>query len=698
MYKFTLLIAVSLLPITLFAQTLVGSWQFNGNTNDASGNNLNASNHGATLTAGQAGVSNTAYQFNGLSTYMEVPYNALLDLTTWTMQATIRIDSFNPSTCQGEFIATRGTSYGYDAYSMGINDNAHDNSCNVYSPNYTEFTPGAAGSTSTGWHDANYIQLHAWYCHTVTYNGSVLKIYQNGVAVDSVPWTNQYNYGTTQPTLVFGYYPLGGSNYPYWFNGAIDNFSIWNGVLSDAAIVSNCGALAVTANSITITQPFIDTNHCTGSSINLLYTTTGVFNTGNIFTAQLSNATGSFASPLAIGIATSQGSGTINCIIPVGTPSGSGYRVRIISSTPADSSNNNGINIHIGTLQSTTISSNSPLCPGDSIKITGSNLNNSATFTWTGPNSYISTSQIVTVSNASSVNSGWYHLTTVSSGCIHKDSTDVVLNSGGIPPNVSLNSNVPESVCPGTHGLFTVTATNTGASPIYLWYVNGGLQSGPTTTYSPSLGFVDGETVLCKIVNTTSQCVLSDTGTSNTITIHVYTVTTPVVSVSSSPSVYTPRTLVTFTAHVTGGGPAYGFQWLLNGATITGANTSSFITAQVSESDKVSVKVLSVGPCATDSVSSNVINVGLQQALAMNSEIALYPNPNNGTFIIAGSVKGATASVLVVNSIGQTVYRRNILISNNYINEPISISGLASGSYYVQIEGAQTTVLKFNID
>lgn len=72
MRKYILLVAVILLSNhPLFSQVpsyvptngLVGYWPFSGNANDQSGNNLNGTVTGATLTADRNGVANSAYQF-----------------------------------------------------------------------------------------------------------------------------------------------------------------------------------------------------------------------------------------------------------------------------------------------------------------------------------------------------------------------------------------------------------------------------------------------------------------------------------------------------------------------------------------------------------------------------------------------------------------------------------------------------------
>lgn len=73
---------------------------------------------------------------------------------------------------------------------------------------------------------------------------------------------------------------------------------------------------------------------CAGGTLTVPFTATGSFDAGNIFTAQLSDATGSFNAPVTIGSLASGTSGSIVCTIPPGTPPGAGYRVRVVSSAP----------------------------------------------------------------------------------------------------------------------------------------------------------------------------------------------------------------------------------------------------------------------------------------------------------------------------------------------------------------------------
>lgn len=89
---------------------------------------------------------------------------------------------------------------------------------------------------------------------------------------------------------------------------------------------------------------------CVGSTVQVVYTATGTWGPGNVFTAELSDATGSFAAPVAIGSIASTTPMPITDTIPVGTAAGTGYRIRVTASTPATigSANAQDITISIG--------------------------------------------------------------------------------------------------------------------------------------------------------------------------------------------------------------------------------------------------------------------------------------------------------------------------------------------------------------
>lgn len=110
------------------------------------------------------------------------------------------------------------------------------------------------------------------------------------------------------------------------------SFNTW--YLDDVSVT--CGTPApntITTGSIT-GSPF-SIQCATNDNGTVAFISTDVFGAGNIYTAQLSDASGSFSFPVNIGTLTSTAnSGTINITIPAGTPSGSNYKIRVISSNP----------------------------------------------------------------------------------------------------------------------------------------------------------------------------------------------------------------------------------------------------------------------------------------------------------------------------------------------------------------------------
>jgi hypothetical protein len=71
------------------------------------------------------------------------------------------------------------------------------------------------------------------------------------------------------------------------------------------------------------------------------------FPAANIYSVELSNASGSFASPVVIGTRTSIIPAAITCTMPLGTPAGAGYRIRMSASSPAVTGPDNGSNIAV---------------------------------------------------------------------------------------------------------------------------------------------------------------------------------------------------------------------------------------------------------------------------------------------------------------------------------------------------------------
>jgi len=109
---------------------------------------------------------------------------------------------------------------------------------------------------------------------------------------------------------------------------------------------SECFTVESCPNTITTLAPVVtyDSNAvCVNSVIDVPFFSTGVFNAGNVYTAELSDSTGSFDDPSIIGTFSSSATfdpalgsppGTVSGIVPT-VPPGCNYYIRVVSSNPA---------------------------------------------------------------------------------------------------------------------------------------------------------------------------------------------------------------------------------------------------------------------------------------------------------------------------------------------------------------------------
>jgi hypothetical protein len=113
---------------------------------------------------------------------------------------------------------------------------------------------------------------------------------------------------------------------------------------------------------------------CAGRTFTTTFEIQGAFGQGNVFTAQLSDASGSFASPVVVGQQPFADIQNIEIMFPYDTPGGSGYRLRVVSSNPARVYPDNGRNFTIKAAPQPTITPNGPttFCPGTQVLLTAS--------------------------------------------------------------------------------------------------------------------------------------------------------------------------------------------------------------------------------------------------------------------------------------------------------------------------------------
>jgi hypothetical protein len=122
------------------------------------------------------------------------------------------------------------------------------------------------------------------------------------------------------------------------------------------------------------------------------------------------------------------------------------------------------------------------------------------------------------------------------------------------------------------------------------------------------------------------------------------------------------------------------YQWLYNNTPLAGDTNRVLV---VTQNGNYRVLVYDANGCLDTSAVFNVQHVGVND-IAGNESIKLYPNPNNGSFILetSGAVR---AEFTVVDMLGRIVKEDMILSDKQSVN----MSDISAGVYYLQIKGAQ---------
>lgn len=211
-------------------------YPFNGNANDVSGNNNNPSFNNATLTTDYYGKPNSAYYFNGVDNYMRIPNSATINTTgPISICAWIKPVGFYKGKCHGNRIIMKGDAdYLTGNYFLTYDDNLYTSGQNCFTStvdtiHQTLYAP------STGvlpQNDTPYIQMNVWSSLVYTYDGDRAKLYINcklvlDYPVKNLTFTNSYD-------LFFG--KMNNAQYPYWFNGVLDEVRIYDRPLDESEV------------------------------------------------------------------------------------------------------------------------------------------------------------------------------------------------------------------------------------------------------------------------------------------------------------------------------------------------------------------------------------------------------------------------------------------------------------------------------
>ena len=297
---------------------------------------------------------------------------------------------------------------------------------------------------------------------------------------------------------------------PYNWGVSFANDKLW---VSDGSSWYSYKVLNYGLQTSSISGPF-----CDNSTVSINFTINALtFNSGNVFTAQLSDANGNFSSPVSLGSVTSTSAATISGTIPSNTMPGGNYRIRVVSSNPVQTGADNGTNITIN-VPDVNLGPDASFCPGDTVTLTAPL--GVLSYNWSSGG----TNQTLAVTAA-----GTYSVTVSNSVC---SKADTIVISTLTSPTPSLSDTV--SVCSSSTvlnpGSYSSYVWNTGATSSTLAASNSGVYSvtvtGTNSCTAEDVSFVNliqpqissGDTAICSgdslELNSTVGCYFSLTNIS----------------------------------------------------------------------------------------------------------------------------------------------------------------------------------------
>jgi hypothetical protein len=223
---------------------LVAYYPFNGNANDESGNANHGTVNGPTLTSAGFGNLGSAYFFDGIDDYVEIPNSPSLNpideitMAAWIYWEGPRYGTLATYDAQ-RIISKRGTgTYNSESYALwidgagGSEDIDEKNRGNIAIRFDAAYTPYHRQITFD--YSLNESQ---WYHLAATYDGSLTRLFINGQEIMETAFTEdgrEHFSGPISPSdhsLLIGDWYRTGDQADRHFNGIIDDIRIYDRAL-----------------------------------------------------------------------------------------------------------------------------------------------------------------------------------------------------------------------------------------------------------------------------------------------------------------------------------------------------------------------------------------------------------------------------------------------------------------------------------
>jgi hypothetical protein len=223
---------------------LVGYYPFhNGNAGDSSGKGNHGIVYFATAAADRNGTASRALAFNGQSSYIRIPSSATLSSGgKFSVCVQFKPTGFYSGPCHGNVLVARGDFSTPGSYNIQYSDYAYTSgqNCNIATPDVQHeqlraMAGTASGPSLTAAASAPYLQLNQWYSAIAVQDSFKLSIYLNGALISTTPNPVANAVASTQDIFLGR---LNNAQYPYWFNGVMDEVRIYNRDLNATEIAA----------------------------------------------------------------------------------------------------------------------------------------------------------------------------------------------------------------------------------------------------------------------------------------------------------------------------------------------------------------------------------------------------------------------------------------------------------------------------
>jgi uncharacterized delta-60 repeat protein len=331
-----------------------------------------------------------------------------------------------------------------------------------------------------------------------------------------------------------------------------------------------------------------------------------------------------------------------NCPNPVATPAVT--TTYIVSSTNANGcTDEDTLVITVNPLPGPTIYASGPttFCIGDSVTLF---TDSASAYLWT-PSS--STNDSITV-----FTDGTYGVTVQDSmGCANTTQISVTVNQ--LP---AVDAGPADSICWGDSTQLLAIGGFT-----YEWHTSPSLSD---TTISNPWAMPQNDT--------TYYCIITDAnGCSNWDSVMVMVHALP------TPPVLTRLGLTLVSSVATGN------QWIMNSVSINGATNQTY---DVTQNGDYWVVLTDANGCMSTSDTISIVDISVNDLPIGIGAISLYPNPNNGEFVLEVSTdRLVKAEMRIINSLGQEMSAIENFRMNGLYRKTIDLENAAPGIYFLQL-------------